>query len=116
MSDPLPPIIHPARFVPLTALATGEPGMPAEPIGADHPLPVKSRSFDGARPLTVGESVAPGAAFLVDCTAGGRATLVLADGSDLPLSLSPGLTMLPLAVQSVRSAGLSADAEYWVLD
>lgn len=116
MSDPLPPIIHPARFVPLTALATGQPGSPAEPIGAAHPLPVRSQGLAAARSLAAGESVTPGAAFLADCTAGGRATLVLADGSDLPLSVSPGLTLLPLAVQSVRSAGLSAEASFWVLD
>ncbi|ABC64538.1 hypothetical protein ELI_12230 [Erythrobacter litoralis HTCC2594] len=60
--------------------------------------------------------VDPGLALLVDCNAGGRATLVLDDSSTLSLTFSPGLTLLPLAVIAIQSAGQTAALDAWVLD
>lgn len=116
MPDPLPPIRHPARFIPLTALATGEPGSPAMPVGATNPLPSREVGLRGARGLAPGNTVEAGAAVMIDCSASGRATFVLADGSQLPLTVSAGLTLLPLAVTGIAQDGLTAVFAAWVLD
>lgn len=116
MPEPLPPVRHPARFVPLASLATGEVGAPAVPVTPANPLPCRDQPFTDVRPLVPGTPVAPGIALLIDCSAGGSASFTLAGGSGLSLTLSPGLTMLPLAVSSLAEAGLTAVLDAWVLD
>ena len=116
MTDPLPPVRHPARFVPMSAVATGEPGQPAVPVGRANPIPSSDQPLRSARPLVPDIPIDPGLALLVDCSAGGRATLVLEDASSLDLTFSPGLTLLPLAVTSIQSAGQTAAFNAWVLD
>lgn len=114
--DPLPPVRHPARFVPLTALATGEPGAPASVVSASSPLPCRDQPFTDVRALPPDTPVPPGIALLVDCSSGGLASFTLAGGSTLALTFSPGLTMLPLAVTQIASDGLTAALSAWVLD
>ena len=116
MSDPLPPIRHPAKFVPLSAVATGEPGAPAVAVSASNPVPCREQPLRSARILATDNPVQPGAAMLVDCSAGGQATFTLQDGTILALTLSPGLTLLPLAVTELSSANLTAVLNAWVLD
>lgn len=116
MPDPLPPVRHPSRFVPLSAVATGQPGEPAVPVGPTNPVPCSDQPLRGARPLSPDSSVASGLALLVDCNAGGKATFVLEDSSALELTLSPGITLLPLAVTTIQGAGLTASLNAWVLD
>lgn len=116
MPEPLPPIRHPARFVPLSALATGEVDAPAEPVTAANPLPCREPPFTAVRELVPGASVTPGVAVLMDCSSGGLASFTLASGSSLSLTVSPGLTLLPLAVASLAAADLTADLTAWVLD
>ena len=116
MPDPLPPIRHPSRYIPLTALATGEPGLPALAVGTANPLPSREAPLRSARGLAPGNIVEAGAAILIDCSASGRAIFVLADGSQLPLTISAGLTMLPLAVTGLAQDGQTAALTAWVLD
>lgn len=120
MPDPqpeqLPPIRHPARFVPVTALATGDVGAPALPVGAANPLPCREQPYVAVRELAPDAAVTPGIALLVDCSAGGAASLVLASGTVLTLTFSPGITLLPLAVSLLSSTGLTAVLDAWVLD
>ena len=116
MPQSLPPVRHPARFVPLSALATGAPGQPAVPTGPDNPLPTREQPLRGARAVLPDTPVVPGTALLVDCSAGGRATFVMQDGSNLVLTLSAGLTLLPLAVVELISSDLTAVLDAWVLD
>lgn len=116
MPEPLPPIRHPARFVPLSALATGEVGAAAVPVSVSHPLPCRDQPFTDVRELAPDAPVAPGIAMLVDCTSGGLASFTLAGGSTLTLTLSPGLSLLPMAVVELAGADLTADLTAWVLD
>jgi hypothetical protein len=116
MPDPLPPVRHPARFVPLSAIAVGEVDAAAVPVSGVHPLPCREQPFRDVRELVPGTPVAAGIALLVDCNAGGTASFALSGGSSLSLTLSPGLTLLPLAVVSLAAAGLTADLTAWVLD
>ncbi|WP_435418986.1 hypothetical protein WAB17_05355 [Parerythrobacter aurantius] len=116
MPETLPPVRHPARFVPLTAIATGNIGEPAESVGPSHPLPVAERAYTDARPLFPDSPVAPGRGLLVDCDSAGSATFILGSGSSLSLTLSPGLTLLPLAVVSLQAEQTSALVTAWVLD
>lgn len=116
MPEPLPPIRHPARFVPLSALATGETGAPAVPVSAANPLPCRDQPFTDVRDLAPDVAVAPGVALLVDCSVGGLASFTLAGGSTLSLTLSPGLTLLPLSVSLLAAADLTAVLNAWVLD
>ncbi|WP_284124057.1 hypothetical protein [Parerythrobacter aestuarii] len=100
----------------MSALATGEPGEAALPISPGNPLPSREQPLRGARALAPDTSVAAGVALLLDCSAGGQATFTLQDSSTLTLTLSPGLTLLPLAVIGIASAGLTAALNAWVLD
>ena len=116
MPDPLPPVRHPARFVPLSAIATGEPGEAAVSVGPANPIPSREQPLRGARSLGADTPVTAGLALLVDCSAGGQSTFTLEDGSILTLTLSPGLTLLPLAVTGYAAADLTASFNAWVLD
>ncbi|GAA4048314.1 hypothetical protein [Parerythrobacter jejuensis] len=116
MPDSLPPIRHPSRFVPLSAVATGVPGEPALPVSATNPVPCRDQPLRGARMLSADIAVEPGIALLVDCSVAGLASFTLEDGSTLSLTLAPGLTMLPLAVSTVASANQTAQFDAWVLD
>ena len=116
MPDPLPPIRHPAKFVPLSAVATGQPGEAAIAVSPTNPVPSREQPLRSARVLTADTPVASGAALLVDCSAGGVASFTLEDGTQLALTLSPGLTLLPLAVTELASADLTANISAWVLD
>lgn len=116
MPEPLPPVRHPARFVPLASLATGEVGAPAVPVTPANPLPCRDQPFSDARALLPGTPVAPGVAVLVDCSSAGLASFTLSSGSSLSLTLSPGLTVLPLAVTGLAATDLTADLAAWVLE
>lgn len=115
MPDSLPPIRHPARFVPMSAVATGQPGEPAVPVSAANPVPCSDQPLRGARALAADIPVLPGLAVLIDCSAGGRTTFVFSDSSSLELTLSPGLTLLPFAVTHFTSTGQTAAFNAWVL-
>ncbi|MXP47732.1 hypothetical protein GRI43_10095 [Altererythrobacter luteolus] len=116
MPESTPYIRHPAKFVPLTAIATGESGSAAVPISNANPLPCAEKPLAAVRALIPGTNVAPGSVVLIDCSIDGTVVLELVDGSQLPLSFSAGVTMLPLAVRSIAEAGTTASFNAWVLD
>ena len=116
MPDTLPLIRHPAKYVPLTALATGNPEGSAIPISPDNPFPCSDQPLASIRALIADAQTAPGLAILVDCSNSGKIVLEFADGSQLPLSFSAGVTMLPFAVSSVVSTGTTATFNAWLLD
>ena len=116
MPETIPLIRHPAKFVPLTAIATGEPGFAAVPVSAGNPLPCTEKPLTAVRALVTGTVVTPGSVVLIDCSADGKIVLELADGSQLPLSFSAGVTLLPLAVRSIAESGTTASFNAWVLD
>lgn len=113
---PCPPIRFPAKFVPLSAVATGQPGEAAIAVSAANPIPSREQPVRGARVLAPDTPVLPGVGLLVDCSASGQATFTLEDGSALELTLPAGLTLLPFAVTVIASANLTADLNAWVLD
>ena len=116
MPETTPPIRHPAKFVPLSAIAYGAPGSAATPVTAENPVPVRDQALRSARALEPDVVGIPGHAVLIDCAASGRAELQLADDLILPLTLAPGVTLLPLAVKQLLSAGTTAAVDAWVLD
>ena len=108
-----PPLVEPpAGYVPPLAVAFGGLGEPAVAVNGAHPLPVSDQSFTGAAALQPGVLQEAGRALLVDCAQAGRATLVLANGSQLALPLARGLSILPFAVTEVAVAGLTASASF----
>lgn len=115
MPDNLPLIRHPARYVPLTALATGSPGDEATPVSSANPFPSIDQPLSAIRALILDNAVEPGRAVLVDCSTAGTIMLELADGSQLPLTYAAGVTLLPFAVRSTLSVGTSAVFSAWVL-
>ncbi|GAA4642531.1 hypothetical protein GCM10023115_06260 [Pontixanthobacter gangjinensis] len=115
MSDNNLQIRHPARYVPLTALATGSPGSDAIPVSLGNPIPCAVQPLGSVRALTPDNAVEPGLAVLVDCSAAGTIMLELSDGSQLPLTYSAGVTLLPFAVRSTVSVGSTATFNAWVL-
>ena len=116
MPDTLPPIRHPARFVPLAGIATGEPGDPALAVSPANPVPSREQPLRGARVLLPDTVTSAGTALLIDCSAEGKAGFVLSDGSSLTLTIAPGLTLLPFAVTQLTSVGMTAVLDAWVLD
>ena len=116
MPETNPLIRHPAKFVPLTAIATGEAGTAAVPISSANPLPCAEKSLSAVRALIPGTNVTPGTVVLIDCSLDGKIVLELVDGSQLPLSFAAGVTMLPLAVRSIAESGTTASFNAWVLD
>lgn len=111
-----PQVRTPARFVPLAAIAMQGPDGSAIPITANNPLPAGDKPLGTVRALSADAPTQPGRAVLVDCSAQGIITLEMADGTQLPISFNPGLTLLPFAIRARRSLGTTAQANAWVLD
>ena len=116
MPDSQPTVGHPSRYVPLSALAIGEAGEVARPVGPLRPLPCAERGLDSPRPLVEDEPQAPGRAVLIECEGGGRVHLSFESGALLPLTLAPGLSILPLAATGFVSSGRTAVFSAWILD
>lgn len=116
MPEPLPPIRHPSRFVPLAGIATGQPGDAALAVSPANPVPSREQPLRGARALAPDTPVTPGTVLLADCSAEGIATFRLEDGTPLSLTLPAGLTMLPFAVTELVGTGQTAALNAWVLD
>lgn len=116
MPDLTPIIRHPARFVPLAAVATEGVDGTALPVSSSNPVPTSDAPYSAARALVEDTSVAPGKALLVDCSQGGVLNLELADTTQLPLTFAPGVTLLPFSVRQRLSLGSTATASAWVLD
>ncbi len=114
---PTPPIIrHPAKYVPLSAVAIGENNAEAQPVSAANPFPCVDKPLSAIRALIADTVVTPGNAVLVDCSTGGTINLQLSDESQLPLTFAPGVTLMPFAVRAVSSVGTTAQFNAWVLD
>ena len=116
MPDPTPVIRHPARFVPLAAVATEGADGAALPVSPSNPVPVLEAPYVAARALVEDTAVEPGKALLVDCNQGGVLNFELADTTQLPLTFAPGVTLLPFSVRQRMSLGSTATASAWVLD
>lgn len=111
-----PIIRHPAKFVPLIGVALGNAGEEAVAVSKTKPFPCSDQPFTAIRALVPDAPVEPGLAILVDCTTAGKIVLGMSDDSQLPLTFSPGVTLLPLAVRRTISIGTTANFNAWVLD
>ncbi len=116
MPDSHPTIRHPANYVPLAAVAIGNVNTQAVPVSSDNPFPCSDQPLTSIRALAPDTPVDPGLALLVDCSAAGKIVLEFADATQLPLSFSPGVTMLPFSIRNVISTGTTATFTAWVLD
>lgn len=108
-------IHHPAKYIPLTALAIGVEGANGVPVSQDLPLPCSEKPLSAARALIPDTAVTPGLAVLVDCSSAGKIVFRMVDETLLPLTFAPGVTMLPFAVSGIEAAGTSAEFQAWVL-
>ncbi|SFS10890.1 hypothetical protein [Sphingomonas jatrophae] len=101
------PIVAPAGFVPTIGIAfSGQSG--AEWVDRDNPLPTCEPSFRGAVPIVPGVSQTPRRGIAIACTGTGAVRLKLADGSEITLPVSPGLSIFPFQVQTLVPAGTTA--------
>lgn len=101
----------PAGFVPEAAISfAGAIG--AVRVGAESPLPIAERSFQGAVPVVVDTEQPPQRAIAIVASVGGDVTLKLADASTMVVPVTTGLSILPFAVRAVIAAGTSATATY----
>ena len=116
MTQTNPLVRHPSRFVPLAAVATKAPDGTADPISPANPIPSSEVPLSNVRALVEDVAVDPGLAILVDCSGQGTLNLEFADGTQLPLTFAPGLTILPFAIRQRISLGSTAVANAWVLD
>ena len=107
-----PPVAAPAAYVSTHAIAFGAIGDAATAVEPAHPLPVSDRAYVGAVAIMPDVPGIPGRALAIDCSRGGRVTLVLADASQLSVSVAAGLSILPFAVSTVLSSGMTAAASF----
>jgi hypothetical protein len=108
---PLPAIEAPAGFVPAAGVSFSGAGGTTV-VDFDNPLPIAERSFRGAVTITPGTDQPPRRGIAIVCTSSGTVRLRLADGSELPVPVSTGLTILPFQVSTVVPTGTTATASY----
>jgi hypothetical protein len=113
---PNPNIDHPSRAVPFVAVAFGDAGQAAVAVSRTNPLPSIEQAYSHARALTANVLVTPGISVLIDCAGDGKINLELTDGTQLAITVSAGLTILPFAVQRFVSTNTTAVFSAWVMD
>lgn len=110
---PSTPINTPAGYITQVGVAYASPdGSAALAVGLDSPLPIAERPLGSATPIVPGADQAPRRAVAIACTAPGTAVLKLADDSLFAVPLASGLSILPLAVKTVVTAGTTATASF----
>lgn len=115
MSESIPLIRTPARYVPLAAIAIGASGGPAVAVSAANPVPCSDQPLSTLRALIPDTAVEPGNALLVDCSSAGKIMLEFSDGSQIALSFAPGVALMPFAIARILSNGTTASFNAWVL-
>ncbi len=108
------PVSDQSRFPVSTLPASGAPGSGA--ATPSYVLDANSAAFQGVVAITPGVPTAAQRSLGFVCTAAGPATLTLADGSALTLSLaaSPSFQSLPFAVTNV-ALGSGTAGSFWGL-
>ena len=110
-----PQVTTPAGDVTTEAIAFGTIGGAAIAVDQLHPLPVSDAPWRGVVALAPDVPTTPARGIMIAATAAGAVQVRLADTSVVSLPVGTGLTLLPLAVAAVLSAGTTATASVWNL-
>ena len=96
-------ITAPGGFVPRQAVSFAGGDGKAVTASAATPLPITDLPFSGVVAMTVGSPVAAQRSIGANCSAGGSATIVMADGSSVTVPLSAGWQTFPFAATQVAA-------------